>query len=863
MLRIGKQVGGYQYISREQSSLLDADAKSLIDRGITLLTSINKPEFNVFRIDAAKAEVAFLWYPDLGQVPFPTLDTSFRIGKAEEIVAKRSYRSSLNPPILHRTELLLDKQHPAREACVALTQLCEQLGLFDNPTKIGFQQQWLDAIRTRGYRLEGFELLPIGNIEHDSAVPHEATISTSIDRFATALSRTTLSAPVQSLLRDELLSAETTFFDYGCGRGDDVAGLIAAGIPALGWDPHFRADVVPVASDVVNIGFVINVIESKEERDLALDRAYGLAKKVLCVAAMLGNNEPTKGRAFGDGVVTSRRTFQKYFSQAELRAYVEAVLGEEAYPAGPGVFYVFRDGDLEQQFLLRRSRGRRRLGSALQPYLVVARERHRVERESRRIRQAPRQRVKLASPELQLSDEAKRALNDLWDRLLDLGRIPAVEEIPDVTALKSAFGSVKRAIDYCLEGHESDAWKAAEKRRRDDILVMLALRSFDRRRKFVKLEPRLARDLRSFFGSYAAAQSEATKLLFSMQDVNLIREACEAAALDGLGWLVPNESLQLHTSIIDRLGAVLRVYIGCATVMAGDISEFDLVKVHIASGKVTVLSYDDFEGKPVPMLMKRLKVRLRDQEMDVFEYGTTFQPTMLFRKSRYINEEYPFYAEQVAFEDALERAAIFDLDAHGPSQSTFEGMLESRRYRIDGYELSRAQQCPGLDARCGSHYRYRDLIECGSTWQANKPDNTPHAPETYNAICDLAVQILDPVIEYFGAIELTYGFAGRALTRKITRGIAPELDQHASCEVKVGGQPICDRLGAAVDFLVRDEDMREVMTWISANCRFDRIYLYGADRPLHVSIGPQNSGAIYEMVKTSATRQVPRLVKGP
>jgi hypothetical protein len=65
-----------------------------------------------------------------------------------------------------------------------------------------------------------------------------------------------------------------------------------------------------------------------------------------------------------------------------------------------------------------------------------------------------------------------------------------------------------------------------------------------------------------------------------------------------------------------------------------------------------------------------------------------------------------------------------------------------------------------------------------------------------------------------------------------------------------------------VDFLVRDEDMREVMTWIPANCRFDRIYLYGADRPLHVSIGPQNSGAIYEMVKTSAPRQVPRLVKG-
>jgi hypothetical protein len=65
-----------------------------------------------------------------------------------------------------------------------------------------------------------------------------------------------------------------------------------------------------------------------------------------------------------------------------------------------------------------------------------------------------------------------------------------------------------------------------------------------------------------------------------------------------------------------------------------------------------------------------------------------------------------------------------------------------------------------------------------------------------------------------------------------------------------------------VDFLVRDEDMREVMTWISANCPFNRMYLYGADRSLHVSVGPQNSGAIYEMVKTSTTRQVSRLIKG-
>ena len=105
----------------------------------------------------------------------------------------------------------------------------------------------------------------------------------------------------------------------------------------------------------------------------------------------------------------------------------------------------------------------------------MARERHRVERESRRIRQPSIQRLKRAAPEQVLSEQTKLALDHLWDRLLDLGRIPALEETSDATELKSSFGSIKRAIDYCLEGHDAGAWKTAERRRRDDILVMLAL----------------------------------------------------------------------------------------------------------------------------------------------------------------------------------------------------------------------------------------------------------------------------------------------------------------------------------------------------------------------------------------------------
>jgi hypothetical protein len=91
--------------------------------------------------------------------------------------------------------------------------------------------------------------------------------------------------------------------------------------------------------------------------------------------------------------------------------------------------------------------------------------------------------------------------------------------------------------------------------------------------------------------------------------------------------------------------------------------------------------------------------------------------------------------------------------------------------------------------------------------------------------------------------------------------VAPKLDQHAAHERTRGGAYICRRLGAAVDFVVRDEDMREVAAWIIDNLPFDRLYFYGADRPLHVSYGPEQSREAFELITTASGRQLPRPFK--
>ena len=178
-----------------------------------------------------------------------------------------------------------------------------------------------------------------------------------------------------------------------------------------------------------------------------------------------------------------------------------------------------------------------------------------------------------------------------------------------------------------------------------------------------------------------------------------------------------------------------------------------------------------------------------------------------------------------------------------------------------------------IDAPCGRHFRFRDFVECGATWRrlatlaAADPimesiDNVPRQEATYRAISRLCEVVLDLVIDTFGAVELTYGFASPRLTRHIRRHIAPHLDQHAGHELNGRGKPICSRLGQAVDFRVPGRDGLEVARWLAGNTAFDRLYLYGAERPIHVSVGPDGSRLVVVMGTSPQGRRYPRRTSG-
>jgi hypothetical protein len=206
----------------------------------------------------------------------------------------------------------------------------------------------------------------------------------------------------------------------------------------------------------------------------------------------------------------------------------------------------------------------------------------------------------------------------------------------------------------------------------------------------------------------------------------------------------------------------------------------------------------------------------------------------------------------------MQALSLFDLSGYGPKPDKFCEMLANARWEIDAFELIRSRSIPDLDNLCGHYLTYRQLIQCGESQQSTGLINCPKQPASFTALYDLAINILDPVIDYFGMINLTYGFCSHELGKHIKNRVAPKLDQHAAHELNTKKNLICPRLGAAVDFIVEDENMREVAEWVVKNTPFDRLYFYGKNRPIHVSYGPEQKGEYIDLLITATGRQVPR-----
>jgi DNA phosphorothioation-associated putative methyltransferase len=838
----GKRVGLHTYHHVEVLDLLEPLQIEQINKAIAITGMMPGERFNVIKLPHIGESITLLDYPRFFDDAFPVLANYWTVDLTNQTYRYRTYAESLNPPVLHRKELLLPKDHPLQELFQALTRSAEQIGLFEDPNRIGFKRAWETLLAQRGYKAIGNELIPIGNDESASA-EHATSSFEGIARHLTALTRYSFSAPMQALARFGFLDGSKTVFDYGCGRGDDLRGLRENNIDASGWDPHYAPGDEKKSADLVNLGFVINVIESIDERLEAIRGAYALTDELLVISAMLANQEAVRGTPYGDGVLTSRNTFQKYFTQGELRHFISEAVGEEPIPVGPGMFFVFKNKDAEQRFMYGRLENRRNI--------------LRLSQISR-----PEKSLRISRAEAKYK-EHRDLLESLWETRLTLGRDPDRSEVQNLNEITTVAGSLAAALRFIKSHKENvDAILAASRQSRiDDLRVYFAQLQFEKRKPYRHLEARLQKDIRIFFGDYRSASDVGRELLFTVANIEEIGAACHQAAERGIGWLEDSVSLQLHTSLVEQLPPVLRTYVHCGTLLYGDVSSADLIKIHMRSGKLTLMKFDDFLGKPLPRMIQRVKLNLRTQDLVIFDYSGIYEPPYLYRKSRFINEELANFSEQVAFEDTLDAAGLMEFTGYGPNASEFDRMLEERRYAINGYQLVRSKNIPNLDTPCGCNFTYRQLIECGETQARTTIPNLPKEPDSYTALLELARNVLDPVIEYFGMIKLTFGFCSSELAKAIPRCIAPYLDQHAAHEIRRNGKYVCERLGAACDFIIDDEDMEEVARWIVENTSVDRVYVYHKSRPIHVSYANPPLGQLVMMTLTVGGRRIPHILK--
>ncbi len=482
------------------------------------------------------------------------------------------------------------------------------------------------------------------------------TTLAEIERHRTAIRRNELSKPVRTAIEDQLISERTTVLDYGCGHGDDVRNLGTLGVKCVGWDPELRPNAMISPSDVVNLGYVVNVIEDPEERIEVLQSAWNYTRQTLVVAARVdGDAESTGQKRFRDGCLTRLGTFQKFFEQSELRDWIEANLGQPPVAAAPGIFYVFRSD--EQRHLFVSSRYRRRL----------------------------------RAPSPRMSDLVFEKHKPLFEMLMSFftsrGRLPAPGELAGGEQIINELGSFKRAFAVVRRVTGTEQWEAISGERRKDLLVFLALAMFPRCPELRAFPAVLQHDIRAFFSAYGNARSEARNLLFSVGKMDLIDSVCQETRQ---GKLLP-EGLYVHTAGINLLPPELRVYEGCARVLAGRVEGATIVKFSRREPKITYLLYPNFDTDPHPELAASLRVHLQTLKLTYQEFDGACNPFILHRKEALVPPEYPLREKFARLTKREEEEGLFDSPETIGRKDHWQALLAGKGLRLRGHQLVRCR----------------------------------------------------------------------------------------------------------------------------------------------------------------------------
>ena len=478
-------------------------------------------------------------------------------------------------------------------------------------------------------------------------------IGVEVERHRAAITRVELSRPVRLAIESGIMTIDTTIFDYGCGIGGDVKRLKSAGYTCEGWDPYYFPEVARQPADIVNLSYIINVIEDPEERDRALIQAWELTGQVLIIAAQILVNDLRGVLAYGDGILTKRNTFQKYYQQVELKEYIDRVLTVDAIPIGLGIFLVFRDESQAESF------------RAARLYTRMTTPRVRVE--SKRF------------------EDYQVQLAPLMEFVSQRGRIPIKGELAAEAELVQEFGSIKRAFQIVLTATDEVEWDAIAYQRSLDLQVYLALAHFGKGRSLKNLSLTIRADIKALFGSYDEACEVADRLLFKIGEPGVIKQACHQSKI---GKLLP-AALYVHISALNEIDPKLRLYEGCASRNIGGTEDANIIKFHKDKPCISYLYYPDFESIAHPALQWAMLIDLRDLSLRFRDYSQQENPPILHRKETFLSQNHPLYSKFAKFTKSEEKAGLFSETKTIGNQQGWERRLRDCGVQIKNHRVTR------------------------------------------------------------------------------------------------------------------------------------------------------------------------------
>ncbi|BAY63488.1 hypothetical protein NIES22_35760 [Calothrix brevissima NIES-22] len=475
-----------------------------------------------------------------------------------------------------------------------------------------------------------------------------------IERHRAAIARTDISRPVRLAIEWAILNPETTFFDYGCGYGGDVQRVANLGYNSGGWDPYYYPDASITSADVVNLGYVLNVIEDPQERRESLVKAWELTHKVLIVAAQVLINAPSKTQiAYSDGIITRRNTFQKYYEQEELKSYIDEVLNVDAVPVALGVYFVFRDEAEKESF-----------------------------KAIRFFTRSSTPRVRIPSKRF---EDYQELLAPLMDFFTQRGRLPVKGELSNEQELLSEFGNFRRAFGVVLQATDEAEWDAIAYRRSLDIQVYLALTHFEQRPSWHKLAPEIRHDIKAFFSSYEEACGVADQKLFSLGQPRVIQNACDKSKIGKH----TRGALYVHVCALTELDALLRIYEGCASRTIGRVDGATLIKYCTDKPQICYLFYPEFDTDPHPALKASIIIDFLTLKITHRDYQTRDNPPILHRKETFVTPNYPLYEQFAQLTQQEEELGLLQQKNEIGTREGWEKCLASHKVEIRGHQVYR------------------------------------------------------------------------------------------------------------------------------------------------------------------------------